>query len=479
MTNNSLIGRYKERAVLVKALQSEEAELIAVIGRRRVGKTFLIRTVYAASIKFELAGIQDAPLKEQLQNFSLRLNRTAKGDKTIPKPKNWLEAFYQLMDYLETLPEEETKVVFFDELPWLSTHRSGFLRAFGVFWNSWASINNIKVVICGSAASWMIQKVVNNKGGLHNRITKTLHLKPFNLYETELFFKKKNIFLDKYQIAQLYMAMGGVPHYLKEVQGGMSAAQNIELICFSDTGLLKNEFSRLYPALFEHADNHIAIIRALASKPNGMLRKDIIKAANLTSGGSITNVIDELEESDFISAYYPFGKKKKEKIYRLTDEYSLFYLKFIEEQIPEGGEVWQKISQTQSYKSWSGYAYESIALKHITQIKKALSIGGVHSSTSTFYKKGSSTALGTQIDLLIDRNDHVINLCEVKFYNTSFSLDKSDATHLRQKMAVFQEITKTNKQLFWTLITTFGLQHNEHSLGLVQQVLTLEDLFLE
>lgn len=477
--NHLLIGRKKEQEVLRLALESDEAELISIIGRRRVGKTFLVRSVYQNILSFEFAGIQNGTRKEQLQNFTLRLNRTAKNKFTFKKPNNWLEAFYTLIDYLESTDSTHRKVVFFDELPWLATRKSGFLNAFGVFWNSWASINNVVVVICGSAASWMIKNVVNSRGGLYNRITKRIHLKPFNLLETTLYLKSKNVYLDHYQIVQLYMALGGIPHYLKEVKAGWSATQAIESICFSETGVLRNEFLNLYPALFEEADNHIAIIRALASKHQGMVRNEIIKTAALPNGGNVTKTLEELEQSGFIASFYPFNKKKKEKLFRLTDEYSLFYLQFIEDKIHEGAGIWQRLSQTQAYKTWTGYAYENICFKHIPQIKKALGISGVYALSSTFYKKGTKSEKGTQIDLLIDRNDHVINLFEIKFYNVSFSIDKSYAKILRQKLGVFQETTKTPKQLFWTMITTFGLKHNEHSLGLIQQVLTLENLFEE
>lgn len=474
-----LIGRKKEQAVLKEVLKGERAELISVIGRRRVGKTFLVHTIYKEYICFEFAGVQNAEKEEQLENFWLRLNLTAKNkDEPYPQSNSWLKAFYQLIGYLETLNTNgRKKVVFFDELPWLDNHKSGFLNAFSVFWNSWASLNGIIVVICGSAASWMIQKVVNHKGGLHNRITKRIHLKPFTLTETAEYLKNNQIYLDKYQIVQIYMAMGGIPHYLKEIKSGQSAIQTIQEVCFSETGILQNEFSRLYTALFDNAERHIAIIRALASKHKGIVRKELVTISKLSSGGTFSTTLQELEQSGFISSYYPLENKKKEMLYRLTDEYSLFYLQFIENKRVGREDVWLRFSQTQKYKSWSGYAYENICLKHITQIKKALGISGIYSMTSSFYKKGDQTEKGTQIDLLIDRNDHVINLCEIKFYNTIYSIDKAYAITLREKMRIFQESTKTKKQLFWTIITTFGLKHNINSLGLIQHVLTLDDLF--
>jgi len=476
MTENiPLVGRTKEQAILKETLTSLGAEMVAVIGRRRVGKTFLINTVFGNQIAFELTGIQDTPLQKQLKNFKFVMGE-ATGE-ISEKPADWMDAFIQLIQFLKTKQSEEKLVVFFDELPWLATRRSGFLQALSFFWNSWAVKQNIVVVICGSAASWMIQKVVNHRGGLHNRITKLIHLQPFNLTETELYLRSKNIQLDRYQIVQIYMAMGGVPHYLKEIERGKSAVQNINNICFSSTGLLRKEFSRLYPALFENAENHIAVIRTLANAPNGMRRKAIIKATQLTDGGGIKKVLDELENSGFISEYYAFGKKKQGLIYRLTDEYSLFYLKFIEPKKTLENDIWQQLSQTQSYISWSGYAFENLCLKHISEIKNAIGVSKIETRATSFYQPAKDGIPGVQIDLVIDRKDHVISLFEIKFYNVPFVPTKEFANKLRMKAAIFKAKTKTNKQLFINLITTFSIIPNEHSIGLIDEVLTLDSLF--
>jgi len=475
--DNIFTGRTKEIGLLKKALRSKEAEMISVIGRRRIGKTYLIKHVYKDYLTFELTGTKGAPLNEQLQNFIFSL-QLATGNNVIGKaPGNWMEAFFMLINYLKENQTTKKQVVFLDELPWLSTHRSGFLRGLSFFWNSWAVNQNIIVVICGSAASWMIQKVVNDKGGLHNRITRRIHLQPFTLSETEEFLKSRNIKLNRYHLVQLYMAMGGIPHYLKEVEKGRSATQNIEEICFSGTGLLKDEFANLYGALFDYSENHISIVRALAKHKGGMIRSNLIKSTDLTNGGNLTKVLDELQQSGFIEVFLPFGKKTKDKLYRLTDEYSIFYLQFIEKNKMGKDGVWKRLSQTQEYKIWCGYAFENVCLKHITEIKKSLSIGGVHSIASTFYKKGTSKIKNTQIDLLLDRNDQVINIFEIKFYNKEFSISKVYAQTLKNKMDVFEESTKTKKQLFLTLITVFGMTNNEYSLGLIDQVLTIDDLF--
>ncbi|MCC6724793.1 MAG: AAA family ATPase [Saprospiraceae bacterium] len=479
MMKNNIIGRKAETAVLRKALISDEAEMVAVFGRRRVGKTYLVRSVYGSSIKFEMTGIQKGNLREQLQQFTNRLNFHAKPPIPYQTPSNWLDAFQMLTLYFDSQSLEEKIVLFFDEVPWMATRKSDFLKAFGVFWNSWASQSNVVVVICGSAASWMIQKVVRDKGGLHNRITRRIHLQPFNLAETEAYLASKSCNLDRFQIIQLYMAMGGIPHYLKEVEAGLSAAQNIDRIFFSKSGLLHEEFGQLYAALFENAQNHVQIIRVLAEKWQGLTRKEIVEIGRFSNGGTITTVIEELEQSGFIQPYYTFEKQKKGIRYRLTDEYSMFYLHFIENKRLEEKGNWERFSQTQTWKIWTGYAFESLCLKHIPQIKKALGISGIYSEASTYRSQATDELPGIQVDLLIDRKDQVINLFELKFHHTEFIITKTYAQELRTKLAVFKANTRTKKQLFLTFLSSFGLLANEHSTGLVDRSLTMEVLFAE
>ncbi len=473
-----LVGRKEEQEMLYTALASKEAELVAVFGRRRVGKTYLIRQTYQPHIAFELTGLQDSDTAGQLQNFTIQLHTFFK--RSVPKkaPADWLEAFSMLAGLLDRKPSKKKRVIFFDEVPWMAGHKSKFLMAFSWFWNSWAVTRNIVVVICGSAASWMIQKIVKDRGGLHNRITKRIFLYPFTLKETESFLNSRNIFFNHYQIVQLYMAIGGVPHYLKEIKGDKSATQNINDICFSKNSLLRNEFPDLYPSLFSNAGNHIAVVRALAKSRQGLTRQAIVANGKLPEGGNTSKVLEELEQSGFINSYYPFGKQKKDKLYRLTDEYSLFYLRFIERNKDEGRKTWNHLSQTQAAKVWAGYAFENACLKHLPQIKKALGIAGVYAQSSTFLQKGNDREKGTQIDLVLDRNDQTINLFEIKFYHTEFVLTQTEANALRNLMSVFEIKTGTKKRLLLTLITTFGIKHNKQSLGLIDQTLTMDDLFL-
>ncbi len=475
----NLIGREAEIKVLEEALASNSAELVALYGRRRVGKTYLIRTVYKKELILELTGINNAPFSEQIENFSLTIARNLKLPMSRVTPTSWLQAFHVLMDVLEPHLEGEKKVLFLDELPWFDTHKSGFLSAFDHFWNTWASKqDNLVVVICGSAASWMIQNIVRNKGGLHNRITRRLRLMPFNLYETALFLESQNVDLTAYQIVQLYMVMGGIPHYLKNVKRGESVIQTIDRMCFTNDGFLSDEFIDLYTALFGTSDKHELIVKTLANKPSGMTRNEIVETCRIPSGGTLTHLLEELLQSGFISEYMPFGKTSKDNIYKLSDEFSLFYIKFMDSSKAFGQGTWQSKTSNNSWQTWCGLAYESLCLKHIPQIKKALGISAVYSEQSAWrYIAKDATEQGAQIDLLIDRQDNCINLCEIKFSLTEYELDKNSGENLNQKRRVFLAQSKTKKSVFITMLTTFGVKENAAYFSAVHNQLTMDILF--
>lgn len=474
----TLIGRTVEKKILTTALNSGEPELIAVYGRRRVGKTFLIRSIYKDNIIFEFSGVHSATMNQQLQNFANAMQTATGSAVPLAVAPNWIQAFFQLQTILTPQLEKGRSVIFFDEFPWAHTPKSGFLEAFDHFWNSWCTKqDNLVVVICGSAAAWIIRNIVNNKGGLHNRISQKIRLLPFCLSETEVYLKSRRINLDRYQIMQIYMAMGGIPQYLKSIKPGQSAAVAIEELCFSKDGFLKGEFNNLYQSLFDKAENHMNVIKALAAKGKGLTRNEIINSCSLSSGGTTTKLLEELVESGFITAYIPFNKNVKESIFKLTDEYSIFYLKFmnVRTSIAEG--VWQKISAGSSWKIWSGFAFESICLKHTGQIKNSLGIAAVSTEESVWRYNPGKGEYGAQIDLLIDRKDSCINICEMKYSLSEFTIDKAYASELKTKLDVFKTRTKTRKSLFLTMITTQGVKQNDNYLNLVQKELTMDSLF--
>jgi hypothetical protein len=476
---NLLIGRKRPIAELEAARASGKPELVALVGRRRVGKTYLVKQFYGQQIDFELVGTQHGTLAAQIQNFVLRIARYFPDFPIRNKPGSWIEAFDLLGQALETVKKAEKKIVFLDELPWLDTKRSNFIAGLNYFWNSWAVNQHIVVVICGSAASWMIKKVINDRGGLHNRVTRRLFLYPFTLAETEEYCQSRQINLNRFQLLQIYMVMGGIPMYLEQLKPGLSAVQNIQEICFSADGYLYDEFDRLFASLYDNHQQHIAIVRALASRRNGLTRQEIIASSKFTNGGMLTDILNELEQSGFISIYNGYGKRVKESLFRLTDFYAHFYLTFIEPLGKHSKTDFKQLSDLPKWKSWSGYAYENLCLTHIDQIRKALGINGISSAISSFVAAPKDGFSGTQIDLLIDRSDQCINVCEIKFSSSPYEVTKSDVENMATKKAVFQHHTKTKKHLFMTLIGTFEVVNNSNRINHIDKVVTLDDLFVQ
>ena len=467
----NIAGRKDEIALLESLKTAQQSAFVAVYGRRRVGKTYLIRTVFENQFCFHTTGLANVGSRRQLANFQAAMVKYFPEMKGKKASKNWFDTFLTLSECLEN-DQRPRKIIFLDELPWFDTAQAGFISALEHFWNSFASARrDIVLITCGSAAAWMVNNLINNHGGLHNRVTHRIRLQPFTLAECEAFFSLKNIVLDRYQLVQLYMVMGGIPFYLEQVKQGLSATQNIDNLCFTEDGLLRKEFDNLYPSLFKKSEKHLAIVEALAKKARGMTRNELLEATKLTDSGMVSRILRELEESNFIRRYNAFGNKQNNGIFQLCDFYSLFYLRFIKGSSSDDENNWSNSLDHPSIRAWSGYAFEQVCLAHIPAIKKALGISGVQTQTSAWQGKGA------QIDLVIDRRDHVINLCEMKFSLNLFSIDKAYDAELRRKVAAFREQTDTNKALFVTMVTTFGLQQNAYSGSIVNNDLTMGVLF--
>jgi len=466
-------------SLFLKRLQeiknSYRSEFVAVYGRRRVGKTMLIRQAFEEDFAFQVTAIGNVSKQQQLLNFAIALRRYQPNVQSMPIPTNWFSAFQQLITYLEK-NDTHKKVLFLDELPWFDNQKSDFIQSLEHFWNSWASARrDIILVVCGSAASWMINELINHRGGLHNRVTEKIFVEPFKLKDAERLLLLKNSSITRYQVLQLYMVMGGIPFYLEAVKGNQSAAQNIERICFENDGLLRSEFDNLYRALFKNFEKHISIVRAIATKVKGLTRSEIIDITHLPDNGATSTYLDELEKSGFIRKYRPFKKRTRNSLFQLVDFYTLFYLKFIEKSDPLDVGRWINALDNPSQRAWSGYAFERICMYHVQEIKQALGISGVLTSTSTWRSKQKQG--GAEIDLIIDRRDQVINLCEMKFSITPYAISQSYAEKLMHKIQIFREETKTNKALHLTMVTTKGLKKNAHSGSLVQHDLNMDCLF--
>lgn len=474
----TLYERECEQNELERLYLSNTAEFLAIYGRRRIGKTFLITEYFQDKGTYiEITGIHKASLDTQLNNFATVISDVLYDSKEKPSFSNWFDAFMLLRNKIATLPKQQKVIIFFDELPWFATPKSNFIQALEHCWNRYLSrMNNVLLIVCGSAASWMIDNIINNKAGLHGRLSKEIHLMPFTLLETERFLQAKHVNLPRKDIVELYMAIGGVAKYLTLPTSGRSVTQIINDICFNRNGYLFREFEKLYRSLFDNHEKHIEIVKHLARKKKGIPRDQLLHLAHLSSGGTSSKLLKELESSGFIIKVPVLRKSRFSHYYRLIDEYSLFYLDWINE-APDTSlqeieqDYWLKQHTSRRWSTWTGYAFETLCLKHVDKIKTALGISGV--STKAFAWSNTHA----QIDLIIDRADNCINLCEIKYCDNEFVIDKSYAEKLNNKKQSFQNETKTKKALFTTIITPYGVKPNQHYLGSVQNQLTIDDLF--
>lgn len=480
----NIIGRTEEIKRLKGYVSSDRSEFIAIYGRRRVGKTFLIKELFEQSFAFRMTGKENARLGEQLTNFSYAMYDHFNEDSV---PKNWTEAFRMLSKAIEK-QATGAKIIFIDELPWLDTPRSGFVNALEYFWNNWAYYrSDIKLIVCGSATSWMLNKLINARGGLHNRVTHKMLISPFCLKETELYFKHNGFNYERPEIIDCYMAVGGVAYYISLFESDKSVAQNINKLCFTKGGEMTDEFDRLYKSLFRKADNHLAIINTLSLVGKGMTRQDLIEKAGLTNNGNLTTLLNELEMCEFIRSYIPFGKEKKDTLYQLIDQFSLFHLRFIKGKRDFSRDYWLHMIGSGEYNAWCGYAFETLCLHHIGQIVNGLGVSGIINTPCSWAYRPTKAATqnssidedlkkGAQIDLLIDRSDKTITVCEMKYSESDYEISKAYDKHTQDRLRTFRKVTKTAKTITTAYITPQGLCDNIYARKVTNRI-TSKHLF--
>ena len=469
-----MVGRIAEQAELRALLDNSESVFAAVYGRRRVGKTYLVRKTFGNHFAFDHVGLSSGKMSDQLESF--RNSLIAHGHRKCPVLKSWIGAFEELKKLLDR-GKSTKKIVFIDELPWMDTSKSRFIPAFEHFWNSWAAWrNDIVLIVCGSATSWHLNKVINSKGGLHNRVTKRIRLEPFTLAECEQLSAEKGLALDRHQIAECYMVFGGVAYYWSLLEKGLSVAQNIDRLFFSQNGALRGEYQELYKSLFRVPEPYERIVCALGTRKVGMTRSAVAEAAGLNDNGALTKYLEELEQCGFVRKYLAFGKIGKDALFQLVDNFTLFYFCF-RTAIQRGAEnYWLAKLDAQSHVAWTGLAFERVCSLPVQQIRIALGISGVATNVCS-WSGADENGRRAQIDLLLDRNDRVITLCEMKFADEVYALTKKDIESLRHKRAAFRFATGTRRAVHLTMVTAEGLEHNSYR-NEIQRELTLDDLFV-
>lgn len=470
-----IIGRKREKDDLMQCLLSRRPEFVVIYGRRRVGKTYLVREFFNKQFSFYATGLTDEKTKGQLRSFGASLSLFGHKDSSVPK--DWFEAFTRLRELLESdkvyrEPINHKRVVFLDELPWMDTARSDFKSALDFFWNSWASAqDDLVLLVCGSATSWIITNLLTNKKGFHNRVTRRIHLAPFSLQECEDLFEYNDITMPRSQIIESYMVFGGVPHYLNLLDSRLSLAQNIDELCFKEYGYLHDEYSNLFHSLYDKPEKHMAILEMLSKNKDGLTRTELSKEESIGGGSILTKDLKELEECGVIRKYQNYVKGENEFFYQLIDPFTLFSIRFMQDKSLDS---WSTYINTPGYHSWRGSSFEIVCLNHIPQLKATLGINGIQ--TNEFAWRSKKSDRGAQIDLLIVRKDGVINLCEMKFTTDEYALDAAEYEKIQNRLAQFQKETCTKDAIHLTLICGNGYRRNKYS-GAIQNVVLGDDLF--
>jgi Predicted ATPase (AAA+ superfamily) len=462
-----IIGRKSEINELERLAHSGAPEFVAVYGRRRVGKTFLVKEFFGNNFVFYATGVSRGTKAEQLQNFQDSLLEYGyKGETTAPK--DWTEAFKRLRELVEK-SRQKRKVIFLDELPWMDTQKSRFVQAIDLFWNKWCSTQEaVMLVVCGSAASWMVKNIINNRGGLHNRITSKIHLMPFTLGETREYLQSRGVRWSEQTLAECYMVMGGIPYYLQQIDRSMSLAQNVDRMFFKENALLGDEFENLYSSLFTHSSDHVEIVRALSRKRQGLTRDEIVTETSLSDGGGLTRRLTELEQCGFIRQYTMFSNARQ--LYQLTDFYTQFYFQFLAKEKSYDDEQWLHLQGMPRHNNWLGLSFERLCFAHIPQIRKSLGIAGVATKTFAYQTEG------VQVDMVIERADKTVCVCEIKWSSLPYSISKAEDAKMRNRMVAVRE-RYPRWALMMVMVTAGGLVHNEYVIRDVQREVVLEDLF--
>jgi len=470
-----MIGRNYEIRRLNEAYESAESEFVAIYGRRRIGKTYLVNEAFGPRISFRHAGVKNGTRTQQLEQFRNSLRQ--QGHLDCPKLKSWFDAFFELENWLGRLPSGR-KVIFLDEMPWMDTVRSGFLIALEGFWNGWASARkDILLVACGSATSWIVKNILHNKAGLHNRIRIRIKLFPFTLGECEQYAQEKGLGYDRMAIAECYMALGGVAYYWSLLEKGLSPEQNINQLFFGVQDGLRFEYDELYASLFSNPEPYQAIVAALTERRAGLTRDEIASAVGIESGGDLSRYLSNLEECGFVRKYQPIEKGSNGGTYQLIDNFTLFYHQFVAHVESRTGDYWTTFVSEGKKSAWRGYAFELICLEHVPQIKRKLGISGVYAEVYSWYRAATRDIRGAQVDLLIDRRDGIVNLCEMKYSVGAYELKKDEVEKLEKRIEVYRECVGIKKSVHLTFVTTQGLVHNIYW-NRVQSEVTLDDLFV-
>lgn len=471
-----MVGRVQERRCLDRCDGSDKSELVCVYGRRRVGKTFLVEQTLGPFFAFHVVGSKDAATSSQLREFGLEL--TDRGDPNPNPPADWREAFNRLYKVI-TAPDAPRSphgkaVVFIDEFPWFAKQRSDFLSAFSTFWNRRSTTGQkLLVVICGSATSWVIEHVLESAGDMAARVTESIFLKPFALAETKEYFDSRGFGWDERSLIETQMVFGGLPYFFSLMSPHQSLAQSIDRLCLRPRAQLRDETMILLESTMRRSRLYVELFALLAQHRYGVPKAEAMRLLGHSTNQFI-KATAEAVKCGYVHEYKNLSKPQNPKYLMLVDPFILFHYRLIEPAHGDSPRSWADfVADQERYTAWRGNAFEIVCLQHVRQLKSALGIGGV--LTKEYPWASARKAGGAQVDLVIERADRIVNLCEMKFTDAPYELTSAVEQELVRKREVFREETGTRLALKTVLVSAQGTAGYHDSQ--IAQIITADDLF--
>ena len=493
-----MIGRKKEIKLLNEICDLEESSLVAIYGRRRIGKTYLVNHMFKKyrqdCLFFEFTGAYDGDKRGQIDNFIDQVYEWFYVEPSF-EIKSWSDAFRFLKRTIDKeikkRDSNEKVIVFLDEVPWIDrSNKGGFLSALGYFWNTWCEPReNVVLILCGSNSSWIRDKILKNaRGSLYQRVTHQISMYPFDLKETKAYLlEQKGFMIDNKTVTDIYMIFGGVAKYLSFLNPNESSAENIDRVFFSIHGSMYREYDELFSSLFaDKSDYYKSVIELLCTRRSGFSLSDISKAFNEKLGGKLRLAIAELEECGFIKGLSKYGNSVRGVNYMIVDPYILFHHKWIKgfsrndiATLPNN--YWLHKSSSQSYAVWSGYAFEIVVMVNIRLYLNAIGRLGFFSGVYHWqHMAKSEDEQGAQIDMVVNYGNNIFDILECKYYNSEYVISKEYAKNIKNKLSMFKKYglySKQKSELRLVFLTSYGVKMNAEAHSLNISRVCLDDLF--
>ena len=416
------VGRKKELSLLEESYLSSKSEIFTVYGRRRIGKSTLIE-IFARQKPnfFSFEGIEGQNSSFQIKHFTEMLKKQLQDPLLSSiQFQSWDAVFTYVSERLMTKTRPNEKIIFFlDEIQWMAAGRSSFISLLKYYWDNYWKKSNVLMILCGSIASFMVNKVVHSKA-LYGRIDHEILLKGLHPFEAKAFFADKHKSTE--EILKYYLILGTIPKYLEYINPSRSFQWNMNKLFFSSHGSMINEIKKIFYSQFKESTIYFDIVKLLKSGPLAL--SEICTRLKIKSGGGLKRYLTNLENAEIIRSHVPFNRKANSRLkkYVLSDEYLNFYFKYLEPNLriieeSESEKLFETLTKN-SFDVWLGFAFEKFCIKHNSWLADLMGFKDDVLIASPYFERKDQRF---QIDLVYLRADKVITICEIKHHTKPLS----------------------------------------------------------